>query len=286
MTHKQDNSWQMCFPIACTNFTQTVVVAIKHMINSASTVVLSNLRRYCFSGGASAERNCPKPGSSKWRFAALRFVHSQDTREIRGPNAFKTRLKCTCHEIALSVTRQTCTWNCPAEKNRSFGKGIRRSKNQWRTAPFHWMGCRHSVNEGIGKEFYRKGNSLKRFRPFSESLDSKYWNFLRSSPSQISTPTEKCQISKRNVIIWFRTQFKTHRVLQGVPPRGAQLYFSFSSAPDPLFKASKAPFLTFRVATPSGAPRQAPLEKLLSLPRILQASPCQCFIWMLHACRV
>ena len=27
-------------------------------------------------------------------------------------NAFKTRLKCTCHEIALSVTRQTCTWNC------------------------------------------------------------------------------------------------------------------------------------------------------------------------------
>ena len=36
------------------------------------------------------------------------------TREIRGPNAFKTRLKCTCHEIALSVTRQTCTWNCPA----------------------------------------------------------------------------------------------------------------------------------------------------------------------------
>ena len=56
---------------------------------------------------------CPFPGSSKWRFAALRFVHSQDIREVRGPNAFKTRLKYTCHEIALSVTRQTCTWNCP-----------------------------------------------------------------------------------------------------------------------------------------------------------------------------
>ena len=51
------------------------------------------------------------PGNFKWRFAALRFVHSQDTREIRGPNAFKTRLRCTCHEIALSVSRQTCTWN-------------------------------------------------------------------------------------------------------------------------------------------------------------------------------
>ena len=32
-----------------------------------------------------------KPGSSKWRFAALRFVHSQDIREIRDPNAFKTK---------------------------------------------------------------------------------------------------------------------------------------------------------------------------------------------------
>ena len=29
---------------------------------------------------------------------------------------------------------------------------------------FHWMGSRHSVNEGTGKEFYRKGNSLKRFQ--------------------------------------------------------------------------------------------------------------------------
>ena len=32
---------------------------------------------------------------------------------MRGPNAFETRLKCICHEKALSVTRQTCTWNCP-----------------------------------------------------------------------------------------------------------------------------------------------------------------------------
>ena len=31
---------------------------------------------------------------------------------------------------------------------------------------------RHSVNEGFGKEFYRKGNSVKRFRPVSESLQT------------------------------------------------------------------------------------------------------------------
>ena len=58
-----------------------------------------------------------QPVGSKWRFAALRFVHSQDIREIRGPNAFKTRLKCTCHQSALSVTRQTCTWNCRVQGN-------------------------------------------------------------------------------------------------------------------------------------------------------------------------
>ena len=68
----------------------------------------------------------------------------------------------------------------------SFGKGTRRSRNQWREAPCHWMGSRHSVNGGVGKEFYRKGNSVKRFRPFSESPDSKNWNLVRSSPSQIS----------------------------------------------------------------------------------------------------
>ena len=30
---------------------------------------------------------------------------------------------------------------------------------------------------------------------------------------------------------------KNHRVLQGAPPRGRQLYFTFPSAPDPLFEA-------------------------------------------------
>ena len=50
------------------------------------------------------------------------------------------------------------------------------------------------------------------------------------------------------------------RVLQGAPWRGRQLCFTFPSAPDPLFKASKAPFPSLRVATPSRAPRQAPFE--------------------------
>ena len=45
------------------------------------------------------------------------------------------------------------------------------------------------------------------------------------------------------------------------PRGGRQLYLTSPRAPDPFFKASKAPFLTLRVATPSWAPRQAPLEK-------------------------
>ena len=57
--------------------------------------------------------------------------------------------------------------------------GMRRSRNQWRKTPFHWMRERHSVNEGFGKEFYRKDNSLKRFRPFSESPNSKNSNLWR-----------------------------------------------------------------------------------------------------------
>ena len=79
---------------------------------------------------------------------------------------------------------------------RSFGKGNRRSQNQWRKALFRWMVSRHSVDEGDGKDFFRyghslmwrlEGNSLK-WR-FHESPDSNNWNFLRSSPSQISVLT-------------------------------------------------------------------------------------------------
>ena len=46
----------------------------------------------------------------------------------------------------------------------------------------------------------------------------------------------------------------------GGAPEGATTLLHFSSSPDPLFKASKAPFLTLRVATPSGAPREAPRD--------------------------
>ena len=65
------------------------------------------------------------------------------------------------------------------------GRGCDKSRNQWRKAPFHWMRARHSVNEGSGKEFHRKGNSLKSLGPFSEQLDFENWNFLHSSSSHL-----------------------------------------------------------------------------------------------------
>ena len=44
----------------------------------------------------------------------------------------------------------------------------------------------------------------------------------------------------------------SHRVLHEAPPRGRQLYFTFPSATDPLFNASKAPFLTLGIVTVGG----------------------------------
>ena len=42
------------------------------------------------------------------------------------------------------------------------------------------------MNEGFGKEFYRKGNSVKRSGRFSEPPDSEIEKLLSSSPSRKS----------------------------------------------------------------------------------------------------
>ena len=62
-------------------------------------------------------------------------------------------------------------------------------------------------------------------------------------------------------VFFFAPNKNIHRFLQWVPQRGRQLYFTSPSAPDPLFRGSSAPFPTLRVATPSAASRQAPLER-------------------------
>ena len=52
-------------------------------------------------------------------------------------------------------------WEGDATKHFLVKKGV-----------FSEKGVGNSVNEGFGKDFYRKGNSVKRFGPFTEPLDS------------------------------------------------------------------------------------------------------------------
>ena len=55
-------------------------------------------------------------------------------------------------------------WEGDAKKRFSVKKGV-----------FSEKGGGNSVNQGSGKDFYRKGNSVKRFGPFIEPPDSETW---------------------------------------------------------------------------------------------------------------
>ena len=70
------------------------------------------------------------------------------------------------------------------------------------------MGARHSVNEGFGEEFYRKGHSVRRFGPFSEPTDSENLFILCASPSQISGPTRALRpsFSQSHLFYYFKTE--------------------------------------------------------------------------------
>ena len=67
----------------------------------------------------------------------------------------------TSHSAPLAPIRAVF-WEGDATKHFSVKKGACSEK-----------GGGNSVNEGFGKDVYRKGNSVKRFEPFSEPLDSK-----------------------------------------------------------------------------------------------------------------
>ena len=51
---------------------------------------------------------------------------------------------------------------------------------------FSEKGGGNSVNQGFGKDFYRKGNSVKRFGPVTEPPDSETEKLLSSSPARKS----------------------------------------------------------------------------------------------------
>ena len=62
---------------------------------------------------------------------------------------------------------------CPALLGADFWEGDPTKHFSVNKKGFSVKGGRDSVNEGFGKDFYRKGNSVKRSGPFSEPPDSK-----------------------------------------------------------------------------------------------------------------
>ena len=53
-----------------------------------------------------------------------------------------------------------------------MGRGCDEALFSEKKRVFKAKGGGNSVNEGFGKDFYRKGNSVKRFRPLTEPPDS------------------------------------------------------------------------------------------------------------------
>ena len=103
-------------------------------------------------------------------------------------------------------------------------KGMRRSTFQWKKLVFGDKGGGNSVNQGFGKDFFTKGNSVKSFGPFSEPLDSANCVKLLSS-----FPSQKSALSFCRVQLHARENRKYPRIsgagvdlaLRAPQPRGA-----------------------------------------------------------------
>ena len=57
-------------------------------------------------------------------------------------------------------------------QSRFLGRGCDEALFSEKNGVFSEKGGGNSVNQGLDKNFYRKGNSAKRFRPFTEPPDS------------------------------------------------------------------------------------------------------------------
>ena len=57
-------------------------------------------------------------------------------------------------------------------QSRFLGRGCDKALFSEKKGFFSEKGGGNSVNQGFGKDFYRKGNSVKKFGPFTEPPDS------------------------------------------------------------------------------------------------------------------
>ena len=68
--------------------------------------------------------------------------------------------------------RENSFWHVPLFQSRFGGRGCDEALFSEKKGVFSEKGGGSSVNQGFGKDFYRKGNSVKRFGPFTEPPDS------------------------------------------------------------------------------------------------------------------
>ena len=75
--------------------------------------------------------------------------------------------------LSCEVTHGKSIFGAPIiNQSRFFGEGDATKHVSVKNGFFSEKGGGNSVNEGFDKDFYRKGNSVKRFGPFTDTPDS------------------------------------------------------------------------------------------------------------------
>ena len=98
------------------------------------------------------------------------------------------------------------------------------------------------------------------FTPKAESHPRRDQAFYQNPSSGQRTLENKGKRASVNPLSRFANTAEFFTKIPGLkrrawaPPTGRQLYFTFPSAPDPLFRASKAPFLTLSCNPVRGTP--------------------------------
>ena len=74
----------------------------------------------------------------------------------------------------FSTVHQIKFFHC-LNQSRNLGRGCDEALFSEKKGILSEKGGGNSVNQGFGKDFYRKGDSVKRFGPFTEPPDSENW---------------------------------------------------------------------------------------------------------------
>ena len=202
------------------------------------------LKLGCTNSGGSGARwywaTCRKDHIAEVLLDCENFCPLQAKSGLFGPNVEKRIRRCApraCRPLGFKENPRQNRKNLSGKNSRSAKILV---KFQFRT---HEIRCEKCIATNFG--------------PFWATFpEERGWAKFHQT---IFTANPPCDCTKKIPAEVLLTLIEFFR---GPPRDGRQLYLTFPSAPGPLFKASKAPFLALRDATPSGAPRQAPLETL------------------------